>query len=330
MQLRSEAGVWFCEFGDDFIDKYVEQHETDSAWNNTQRYLMVQTLVHFVDAYTEAFMKAGFPGDAVWTFEQLYKVNSYIQQHGTEGNYSAIKQLEAPLLEFRIQLSDPKQPSKPVRPSIINFIAKPHQLILEWYRELGLVAINKMGYYFTEQQHKEMHMLVGDLLQLAINSIKQTDVYKQAVVAGTLHNKLTAHLTNPLVSIAVEAKLNSPNTAQPLRSPSQHASSPSLLSDSQELGSPVSSSLSASSSNNSAGRKRLREEDAEEGAGKRSLSSSNSSPGNRSDEALPPSRGLPLRQQFFGEQNRDEDTASSVDNDTSSGAPSCESSAALK
>jgi hypothetical protein len=194
MQVQKEGEKTFCSFGYDYISDYIGQRKKGSAWNETQLHIIVETLVNFIDCYTEGFMKASFPADPVWVFEQLLAVNAHIQKHGYAGGGDLqLKKLEEPLFQFRNFMKDQEQWL--VHLDIINTISKPHQLIIEWFDELDLPRYNKK--IFTaeerqkqrEQQREETHAIVSDLLLTAINSIKKTDAYQQAVASGKLYYK---------------------------------------------------------------------------------------------------------------------------------------------
>jgi hypothetical protein len=196
VQAHQKAEKTFQPFGYDYINDYAEQRKKNSAWNETQLTLIVETLVNFIDCYTEEFLKAGFPLDPVWVFEQMLMINTHIRKHGYAGNDSQLKKLEGSIFQFCSFMKDRRPWLVPL--SVINVISKPHQLMREWFDELDLPRYSKKPSTDEEwqkqqrQQREETHAIISDLLLTAINSIKKTNAYQQAVASGKLYYKSEA------------------------------------------------------------------------------------------------------------------------------------------
>jgi hypothetical protein len=191
-----KAEKTFHSFGYDYINEYIEQyqknyvkqHKKNSAWNETQLNLIVETFVNFIDCYTEEFLKAGFPLDPVWVFERLRVINAHVQEHNFSWDDQRLKGLEEPIFQFKkfANYSDKRL----IPFGVLNLISKPHQLMLRWFYMLDLPRFDKetatSGEWLQrqEQQGKEMHTIADELLLAAINRIKDTDAYQQAARSG--------------------------------------------------------------------------------------------------------------------------------------------------
>ncbi len=203
IKTEIETGKMSYEFDDDYRDSYLEQHITNEGWNKIQFYIIIRTIADFIETYTEAFMNAGFPGDPIWVFEQLLIINQHMKQYGQNKNYE-LRQLGPPLNDFITNMKDPKWKIPSIDSLIIHSIDKPRQFIREWFSELKLPM---HGDCYSETHLEQAHSIVSDLLTTAINTIKETDAYKKASGAGTLHCEVVANL---IKNAEQEAKLTPP------------------------------------------------------------------------------------------------------------------------
>lgn len=210
MQLKKELNTSYCEFGYEYIEDYVEKHVIPDSWNKIQLYIITETLVNFIDNYTEKFMKKGFPGDPVWVFERMIAINQRIQQYGDRGEDTELQELKKPLDEFRKLMRDPRQHI--LTTDVADLINRPIQFIKHWFEKLSLL---RHGDCFDATHIQQAHIIVNDLLTTAIYSIKKTDAYRQAAADGKLYYDLTAHLTteNLISKQEIKVKRLSPDSS---------------------------------------------------------------------------------------------------------------------
>jgi hypothetical protein len=221
----------FHSFGYGYINEYVEQYpknyvkqyKENSAWNETQLNLIVETFVNFIDCYTEEFLKAGFPLDPVWVFEKLLVLNTHIQEHGFSRGDPRVKELEKPIFQFQKFTKERRL----IRFTTIELISVPHQFIREeWFFSVDLdrfdnnAATDEEWLKMRKQQIKELHTVVSELLSTAINRIKETDIYQQATTSGKWHYQpeaTTSPKNDKPASINTNPAPSLPFTSSPTR-----------------------------------------------------------------------------------------------------------------
>jgi hypothetical protein len=190
MKLLNEKEKAFCQFGDEYIETYVTQHLKKDSWNETQLHLIVETMVYFIDTYTETFMKQGYPGDAVWIFEELCKINDYVKKNGIDFDDPEFKKIEDPLFKHHRLMEDgSKHPQWLSNYYFTESILNPYNLIIHNYAKFKLEKL-QTEWYASCAQKQHAHEVIHDLLATAITSIKETAVYKNAEASGHLRYDL--------------------------------------------------------------------------------------------------------------------------------------------
>lgn len=71
MIFDEKRGVY--QFGDDYIEKYVDAHEKDSHWNRTLLTLFMETIIFSIDTAIEAYKT--YPGSAYLLLAGLHEIN---------------------------------------------------------------------------------------------------------------------------------------------------------------------------------------------------------------------------------------------------------------
>lgn len=127
-----------------------------------------------------------YPGEPVWIFEQLLKINDYVKERGfiPDLEDEKLKQIERPFFDYRHLLADFKlQPMW--LPKANNAISQPHILCRGWFYELKVFKLQDDSVSIVDQE-REGHEHIHTILITAIEAIKQTREYQAAEVAGHL------------------------------------------------------------------------------------------------------------------------------------------------
>jgi hypothetical protein len=194
ISMKYDGNKEVYEFGDPFIENFIQEVK-DSAWNPTQLQLMVETFVNFIDTATNSFMSNGHIGSAVQIFRQLRKVNNYVKEkeHAIFGeNDPVLDELQKDLLDSRVLMSKSRFQPQWIR-DLHTALTMPHKLCLGWFNEAGLQRLQDGGY--SQNQRIEAHTIFAKILTLAIETLVQSEAYREAEENGHLYYNLEA---NPL------------------------------------------------------------------------------------------------------------------------------------
>lgn len=181
MQIKEEI------LGYQYTEDFVSQHQIHGGWNNAQLNLIVETVVNFIDTYAGTFTKNGYPGTAVWIFEELCKINRYVRENGYKEGDRRFKEVAKSLLDYNSHMRDRKQqPQWISNHGFTSLITKPYKLATGFFYELELQQLHKDGYYFSPEKTQQAHDVLDEILKIAIERIKNTPTYQQAEKKGHL------------------------------------------------------------------------------------------------------------------------------------------------
>lgn len=186
MKYHSQKKIY--AFGEESITAIVKKH-TGGKWNPTQLQLLTSTMVYAIDTIIEAYMAQGYPGSIVWLFEQLQSINNYVREKGYYKDDLTLKKLERPLFDYRNWLGNFEGHAYWVF-ELKKAITKPHQLSLGWFNELKLRQLQNTC--FTQEQRKEGHDIIGEILKEVIDTLKHSSEYQEAAKNGHLYYGLEA------------------------------------------------------------------------------------------------------------------------------------------
>ena len=177
------------EYGQTFIELFVESRQATSQWNRTQLHIITETMINAIDTIVEGFMSRGYPGTAVWMLEQLNAINAYVVKHGClyleeSEVYKAIRQ---PICEIRHAMCYLR--GAPEWLSDINHaLSYPIILCKEQLWDFNLQNLQK-DFVFNKQKRQEVHAIIETLLTTAITTLKQSSAYREAKQKGHLYFK---------------------------------------------------------------------------------------------------------------------------------------------
>lgn len=190
MKIHRDQETVFYQYGDEYIYEFTKSNKKKDSWNETQLQLIVETMVNFIDLYTEVFAKQGYPGEPVWVFEQLSNLNTYVKTHDFKQDDPKLKEIEASLFKYIFFLKDCRNnkncPEWFLKHNLVKIIEKPHQLVIGWFTKLGLEKLHASEFYFSPAQKQQAHEIIDQLLTTAVTTIKQSPQYEQAAAQGHL------------------------------------------------------------------------------------------------------------------------------------------------
>jgi hypothetical protein len=227
MPMSYNSKKMIYEFGYPYINEFVKVHLKNSAWNETQLHLLVETFVNFIDVTTETFMRHGYIGSAIWIFEQLRKINAYTQQKGFHifGEEDAVlNEIERPLLDYRILSGRSEFQPKWIR-DFRDGLSLPHLLCLGKFYALNIKKLGGKDSPILEQKEQAFNIF-NEILTDAIDTLKHSKEYKEAKEKGHLYYDLEANIPpdkrDPITSRLPKDKPKTDKDATTTENPSSY------------------------------------------------------------------------------------------------------------
>lgn len=167
------------------INIIANKYKERGLLNETQITVVIETMVNFIDTISESFIKAEYPGDPVWILGELEKINQYSRNHALDHKKEGVKLIEKDLLSYLHKVRDYKnQPDWLLKITSDFYI--PHQLCVGYFSILKLEKLQKCPVLMIKQW-EEIHNIMSDTLNKAIQNIKKLNVYLEAQKNGHLY-----------------------------------------------------------------------------------------------------------------------------------------------